>query len=254
MKKVIIGILSYNMPELTDNLFYQLNKLIKYPVEYIVLDNGSNKDKIAKSTTVSIKKNRKLTGGMNVLLSLAKEKNPDYVWLCTNDISFEYEIDPIEVMISHLEQNEDVGIIHPSLIKPVPDYAYPWMNKIPDNEDKTGITKGHYTYDIIAPIFTKKALDVLNWKFDERFESWGIDFRSSHIIRINGLKIAVDFDVLLSHKTSAVYDSGNDEEFKNRQEYYKKAAENMNHVMEEIYKTKNWHEIIMKKFKWELND
>ena len=245
--KIVIGVLSYNISELTDSFCNQLKKLIKEQYKLIVLDNGSDKEKIASSTTNRLFENTKLTGGMNEILKLSKSYNPDIVWLCTNDISLEYNLDPIKSMIQKLEQNLDVGVIHPSLIQPVPNYAYPWMIK---KENETGITKNHIMVDIIAPVYTKYALNIIDWKFDKRFESWGIDWDSCYQIRKSGLKIAVDFDILLNHKTSVVYDTGNAKEFKNRQEYYKKASEQMNKIMIKKYGA-DWVKIMQTKFEWE---
>lgn len=242
--KVIVAILNYNMPMITDNLYCQLKNLIKLPVEFIVMDNGSDTDKIAISTTNRIEKNTRLTGGLNKILEIVKNKDVDYIWLCTNDISIRTKIDPIESMINKFKNDQTLGIVHPSLKKePVKNYAYPWMCKDIVNM-KDGYTTDHITYDIICPFFKKEVLKLLDWKFDKRFEyGWGIDYDSAYLCRKNNYKIAVDFDIEIEHKTSITYDSGNDKEFKNRQEYYKKAGENMNKVMVEKYGI-NWKKII----------
>lgn len=241
--KILVGILSYNMPNLTESLFNQLNLIIKYPAEYVVYDNGSDVEKIAKCTTHRSDINTRLTGGMNKILEIAKERNVDYCWLCTNDIQFQYNKDPLQSMVSKCEKDKSIGIIHPSLIEPVRNYAYQWMVKIPNCPDRIGYSKGHKMVDIIAPLYTKQSLVANNWKFDSRFLYWGQDWDSSYITRKAGLQIAVDFDILLSHKTSAVYDAGNDKEFKNRQEYYKKAIESMKQVFTEKYGSE-WRKII----------
>jgi hypothetical protein len=240
----VIGILNYNMPEITNNLVNQIKKLVKIDYKLIVLDNGSEKNKISKYTTDRKEINTRLTGGMNNILEISKKHNPDYVWLCTNDIKLEYEIDIFDDMINKMKKDKNLGILHPSLIEPVKNYAYQWMIK---KCNEKGYTKNHYTYDIIAPIFSKEALNIIDWKFDNKFiYGWGLDYESAYQIRKNGLSIGIDFDVLLSHQTSITYDSGNDIEFKNRQEYYKKAGENMNKVLIEKY-GENWNELFMKK-------
>lgn len=238
----IISILSYNMPLLTDVLVDQIKQLVKIPYTLICFDNGSEKDKIAKSTTHRVEQNTRLTGGMNSILKIAKEYNPKNLWLCTNDIKFEYpDVDPLANMIKHLEENPNIGVLHPSLIKPVPDYCYDYMVKIPGKENFSGITKGHSMVDFVAPFFSKDALDSFNWKLDPRFPSWGSDYFFSYFVRKAGLYIGIDYSILLSHQTSITYDSGNDKEFKNRQEYYKKAGEDMQKGMLEIFKTKDWY-------------
>ena len=70
-------------------------------------------------------------------------------------------------------------------------------------------------------------------------------------VRKQGLRIGVTFDLLLEHRTSVTYDSGNDKEFKNRQEYYKKAGEHMNQTMIEIY-GENWAKMMQRKLDHEM--
>lgn len=254
MSNLVIGVLSYNMPKLTDRLFEQLYLQVQMPVNYIILDNGSLPERVSKYTTHRVNKNSRLTGGMNHILDIAKKYNPEYIWLCTNDIDLVTNIDPMLDMIQKIEKDPDdnIGIVHPSLVKPVPNYYYDWMIKVPGKENKTGITKNHCTYDIIAPLFTKAALDAINWKFNPDFEyGWGIDWESSWIIRNKRLSIAVDFDVLIKHYTSITYDSGNDLEFKNKQDYYKIAGENMNKVLSKKYGD-NWSQIFQTPLSHEL--
>lgn len=247
--KIVIGILSFNMPHLTDGLVNQLSNLVKVPYKLVVLDNGSDSDKIAKSTTFRLDKNIQMTGGFNKILELAKiydketEGGIDGVWLLTNDIAFQYNRDPLRSMIRIIDLFPNIGIVHPSLIEPVKNYSYPWMCKIPYTPDRTGFTTNHKMVDIIAPLYSRKALEVIDWKFDPRFISWGIDWDSCYIVRKAGMQIAVDFDILLTHQTSAVYDAGNDPIYKNRSEYYKGAIENMKKVFTEKYGLE-WRKII----------
>lgn len=224
------------MPHLTEALYTQLKSLVKVPVEYVVLDNGSDSDKFASCTTHFKSPNTRLTGGMNHILKEAKDS--DYVWLCTNDIAFNTTVDPVQSMIDCINNNPQIGCIHPSLIEPVPNYAFPWMiNK------NVGCTTGHSMVDIICPFFTKKAMDANAWEFDPQFAyGWGIDYDMCYKIRKAGMQIAVDHSLIATHQTSVTYDSGRDKEFKNRNEYYNKAFENMSFVMAGKYGP-NWRKL-----------
>ena len=242
--KVTIGILSYNMPHLTDALYQQLRSMVKIMnVNYVVVDNGSDPDKVAKSTTHWMGVNERLTGGMNRILKEAQ--GSDYVWLCTNDIKLKSDYDPLGSLIGNCFADPSIGCIHPSLMEPVRGYAYPWMIHTPWGEPapekpRGGVAAGAPMVDIICPLYTKAALDSFGWQFDSRFTyGWGIDYDSCYHLRQAGLKVAVDFGVVVDHQTSVTYDSGRDREFKKRNEYYQKAFENMNTVMESKYGT-NW--------------
>jgi GT2 family glycosyltransferase len=243
----VVGILSYNMPHLTDSLYNQLKALVKVPAEFVVLDNGSDKDKIAASTTHFAHPNSRLTGGMNRILKEAK--GVDYVWLCTNDVRFVGGGDPLATMIGKCERDPSIGCVHPGLIEPVPGYAYQWMVAYPlgstPASPRGGCTVGVPMVDIICPLYTRAAMDANNWEFDPRFAyGWGIDYDSCLKLRRAGLTVAVDFDVLADHQTSVTYDSGRDREFKNRNEYYGKAMENMSAVMTDKYGTE-WRKLFV---------
>lgn len=230
----VIAILSYNMPHLTDSLYAQMKELVKIPCEIVVFDNGSDDGKAAVSTTHSRPDNTRLTGGLNSILQIVR--GVDNVWLCTNDIVIESKIDPLASMLAKIETEPSIGIIHPSLILPVPNYAYAWMIKEPFAPDRTGVTKGHKMVDLICPVYTKATLDAMDWQFDPRWShGWGIDYDSCLIARNVGLDVAVDFDLLVRHHTSVTYDSGNDHEFKNRHEYYNKAMEVFSQGMSDKY-------------------
>lgn len=247
--KFVIGILSYQMPHLTDSLVNQLKNIIKIPYHLIVLDNGSDENKIAASTTFRFNSNVQMTGGFNKILELAKIQDQETedgiggVWLLTNDIQFQYASDPLLSLTKIIGQFPDIGVVHPSLIEPVKNYAYSWMCKIPQAPDRVGFTTNHTMVDIIAPLYSRKALEIMDWKFDSRFVSWGIDFDSCYQVRKAGLQVAVDFDTLITHQTSAVYDAGQDPVYKNRNEYYRGASENMEKVFIEKYGT-DWRKII----------
>jgi GT2 family glycosyltransferase len=225
------------MPHLTDALVKKLKSLITTDVQYVVLDNGSDKEKIASSTTHFRSPNRRLTGGMNWILEAAK--GSDYVWLCTNDIDFTTNKDPVASMVAACEADKSIGCIHPSLVEPVPNYFFQFMI----NRGPTAVTTGHTVVDIICPFFTKRALDANGWEFDPRFEyGWGIDYDACLKVRQGGMTVAVDHSIIATHQTSVTYDSGADREFKGRQEYYAKAMDGMNKVMELKY-GKEWRKL-----------
>ena len=238
--RITIGILSYNMPHLTDALYAELRQLVKVESTFVILDNGSDADKIAKATTHRFDDNKRLTGGMNRILDIAK--GSDYVWLCTNDITFTTSADPVASMLAKTGESQQIGVIHPALQEePVKGYAYQYMI----NNGKQGVYAGYPMVDIICPMYTKKAMEANEWQFDSRFEyGWGIDYDSCWKARQAGLRIAVDHDTRITHQTSITYDSGKDREFKNRNEYYDKAFKNMNAVMESKYGT-NWRNIFI---------
>lgn len=219
------------MPEMTDGLVYQLKQIIKIPsVEYVVLDNGSDKAEPPKSTTHRVETNLQSTGGFNYLAGVAKEKGADYVWFFTNDVYFKTLNDPLESMINKIISNPKIGIIHPSMT----EYEE-WFNWMWNDPAKHGVTTGHKYIDFVAPLYTAEAMKANDWSFDTQFISWGHDQDSSLRARMAGLTIAVDQDIELYHEKSVVYKKGLDSNYKTVSEFYARMNKNMAEVMKEKY-------------------
>jgi hypothetical protein len=236
--KVAVCVLNYNMPDMTDDLVLQLNSKIKVKHDLFVIDNGSINGKVPKSVTHPYPDNKRLTGGMNRCLSVSN--GYDLVWLVTNDVWISSDNDPVESAIKVFNSDNSIGIVHPSIIKPVPDYAYPWM--LTENKSNNIFCN---MVDIICPFYNKKALDSNNWEFDTRFTyGWGIDYDSCYIARKSGLKVAMDYNCIVGHKTSVTYESGNSVEFKNKNEYYGKALADMYSGMNQKYGSE-WKSIVI---------
>ncbi len=237
--RLVAWILSYNLPALTDKLFDQLSKLHDFTVEgehLCVLDNGSKPDLISKHTTHRLEENRRLTGGWNECIRLAKEMKADHIWLLSNDIEFVTNVDPVESIFRKIGMDQKIGCVHPSLVRPITNYAYPWMIKIPDQPEKEGIENNVKMVDFIAPFFRAKALKDIGWYFDPAFKlGWGIDWETTYLLRKQGYTIGIDFDSTILHQTSVVYDGGLDLLFTNRKQYYNAAHEEMHRVMLQKY-------------------
>src|SRR5208282_2679271 len=230
--KLVAFILSYNLPSLTDKIWSQLCNLHSWNENerLFVFDNGSDKDKISIHTTHRSETNRRSTGGWNECMRIAREMKAENVWLISNDIEFVTATDPVKSIYQKLTPK--LGCIHPSLIEPVPGYAYPWMLR---NPNKRGLYEVKMV-DFIAPWLTKDALEKINWQFDPAFSlGWGIDWEATYLMRKAGFTIGVDFDSTIAHKTSAVYDGGLDSLFANRGQYYNAAHKQMSEVLTKKY-------------------
>jgi hypothetical protein len=221
--KTTIGILSYNNPLYTNRLVENIKQLVKIDYSLIVYDNGSDQDKISKYTTHRIDTNVRMTGGFNNIIN--ESDSFDYIWLFTNDCYFITNSDPLENMLNKMKKYPDIGILHPSMDQRV-DVCYDIKNT-----GRRGL-KVVSEYDFVCPMFTKKALEFCGGKFNPQLVcGWGIDYETSFLVRSNGLKLAINHDLIVMHNTSSTYDQGLDCKYKDRHQFYDAAYKEMYDVM-----------------------
>lgn len=236
--KTIGLILSYNAPTITDRLVDSIRSVVKTEFPLVVLDNGSDKDKISKYATHFILKNCRMTRGFNHGLREVESLYPDYdnVWLFTSDCYFDNSaVCPVQSTHAYLNKYPRIGILHPSLHDSV---------KVCYDVKNDGATKGLKIvseYDFVCPLFTRKALDAIGGQFNkDLYQGWGIDFESSFMVRASGMRVAINHDIIVKHDTSWTYDHGLDAEHGNRDAYYGAAGLEMRQVFTDKYGA-NWH-------------
>lgn len=242
----IIGlILSYNNPEMTDRLVRNIKEVFKTNFEFIVLDNGSDKDKKSEFSTHFIEKNVRMTGGFNHGISIIEKEYPDYdgIWFFTNDCFF-YDTGrcPLENVKYFLEKYPQIGILHPSESNEV-EVCYDVKHDSTIDGAKIVVE-----YDIVCPVFTKQAIKAMGGRFNPAFyQGWGSDHESSYIVRKSGLLVVIDHQLKIGHNTSSTYDKGLDKLHPNRASYYNAAMSEMHTVLVSMYGPK-WHQIFTSTF------
>lgn len=225
--KIVVGILNYNMPEMTDRLVKRLKAIIKYPgVEYIVYDNGSTTNP-AKSTTHGCEDNVQSVGGFNRILNIARQSDPGAVWVLTNDVHFDDDTDPVEALVSGMD--EHTGIIHPALS--FSTRGNPWFAHMSRDVQAAGTREVDRHIDYICPMFSRRQLDAMGWRHDERLISWGADIEACHIAWQNGMKVKVCFDTICRHELSAAIKAGATE-YSTPAEFYAVTQKNMSRVFD----------------------
>ena len=86
---MLIATLNHNLPDLTDNLVNQLKKDPLFEkCELMVVDNGSNTESLAKSTTHKLEENTFFGGGFNIVLDYFLSTNHEYLYFLNNDLIF----------------------------------------------------------------------------------------------------------------------------------------------------------------------
>lgn len=228
---------------MTDRLFENIQKIFKKKMECIVLDNGSDQDKVSKYTTHHIKNNLRMTGGFNQGIEIIQEMDYDNIWFFTNDCYFEDNgICPLESSESFLLEYPEIGILHPSESRSV-NVCY----DVYQDSSIDGV-KLVTEYDIVCPIFTKKAIESMGGKFNPKlYQGWGLDHESSFLVRKAGMVVGINHQIVIGHDTSSTYDQGLDKLHKNRDSYYRSAMNEMYQVFNHQYGL-NWYHTFTQTF------
>ena len=237
--KTVFFVLSYNNTLMTDRLVENLQRVVEGEFSLVVLDNGSDEDKISTYTTHRIEKNVRMTGGFNEGIKIVKREYPDYdnIWFFTNDCFFvENGVCPLKSSEKFLKKHPKIGILHPSEsseVKVIYDVHH---------DAKIKGVKLVTEYDIVCPIFTKEAIEAMGGEFNPRlYQGWGLDHESSFLVRKAGLDVGINHEIIVGHNTSSTYDRGLDKLHPNRDSYYSAAMTEMYIVFNEMYGI-NWHQ------------
>lgn len=196
--KSLVTILQYNTSELTDSLYESLKPYEEDVYDLLVIDNGSDKDKISKYTNFSLEENTYYGGGLNTILGLFLE-SPEYdsVMVLNNDIichGFNYVKTLKEEMLAN-----NLDIISPCVLEPhTGEQAY-WKPMRPWN---TGTTRIVPWVDYQAPMLSRKFVEEI-YPFDSMLMyGWGQDHLSGMVCEEKGWKIGVCDKVPIIHLIS----------------------------------------------------
>jgi hypothetical protein len=235
--KTIGLVLSYNNPAMTDRLINSIKRVFHNRMELVVLDNGSDPDKVSDYTTHLITENCRMTGGFNRGIEIIQTEYPDYdnIWFFTNDCYFILYDDklvhcPLDIAESLLKKYPEIGILHPAEHSSV-EVCYDVHHDVNIQGAKV-VTE----YDIVCPIFTRKAIEAMGGMFNPRlYQGWGLDHESSFLVRKAGMLVAINHLCIIGHDTSSTYDKGLDNLHPNRESYYSAAMQEMYRVFSETY-------------------
>lgn len=234
--KIVGLVLHYNVPEVTDRCVQSIRSVAaSLPLE--VIDNGSDPGLATPHATFHLAQNQRMTRGFNAGIRWARQQHPDLdgIWFFTSDcwLQASGSTDPdraLTRMIDSLRREPRLGILHPaadpSVVVDFDIYYKP---------GRSGVRIWHQ-YDFVCPLFTRSALELLDWQFDARlYYGWGVDYDTSWQVRAAGQLVGLHNDVIYRHDTSTTYDQGRDETFENRTHFYESAGSEFQRVLGDKY-------------------
>jgi len=178
--KIAAIITNYNMPERTDALVkYIHNHAQVFPVDVVVVDNGSDLEKPSKYTTVRLEKNVQTTGGWLAGLDSLKGQQYFGYWFLITSTEFVNgaTYDPIMPMVMKLINDEQAVGVHSAL---TPDSTTAWKHLI----SRSGIgCRETWMIDNISSLYRADWFDSIG-RFDpELIYGWGVDLETCYLAR-----------------------------------------------------------------------
>lgn len=191
---MLIATINHNLPELTDNLVSQINSSIRGKDELLVLDNGSEIQNRAKSTTHYLDTNVFFGGGFNVILDyFLNETTQDYLFVLNNDLIFHGHnlIQTIEDRINQF----NLDVYSPSIINASISQCH-WKQMYNWNSDTIRYVDW---IDFQAPVLSRRLLEMIVQYPSELIYGWGLDFFTGIITQRNNMNTGVDDRMTFTH-------------------------------------------------------
>jgi GT2 family glycosyltransferase len=196
---MLIATLNHNLPKLTDDL---VSKLSKDPIfnecELMVVDNGSNTEPFANSTTHKLETNIFFGGGFNVVLEYFLSTNHDYLYFLNNDLIFH----GVSFLTTSLDEakKSDASVYSPSIINASPDQCH-WKQMW-----NWGVGLRNVRWiDFQSPLLRRDVLEIIKQYPTELVYGWGLDFYTGCIAEENGLKTVVSDTNTICHLNSQTF-------------------------------------------------
>lgn len=196
--KTLVVILQYNTHELTDSLYQTLKPYEEDIYDLVVIDNGSDKDKISKYATYALEVNGYYGGGLNAALGLLMESTQyDSVMVLNNDILCHGK-DYVKTLRQEMFDN-DFMIISPCVLEPHTGEQTLWKPMRPWH---TGLTRLAPFIDYQAPLLRREFVEKV-YPFNDKLKyGWGQDHLSGIVCEQNNWKIGVCDKVPIIHLIS----------------------------------------------------
>jgi len=196
--KTLVVILQYNTFELTNSLYHTLKPYEEDIYDLVIIDNGSDKEKISQYTTYALEENGYYGGGLNAALGLIIDSDQyDSVMVLNNDILCHGK-DYVKVLRQEMFDN-DFMIVSPCVLEPHTGDQTLWKPMRPWH---TGTTRLAPFVDYQAPLLRKEFVEEVYPFNDQLKYGWGQDHLSGIICENKNWKIGVCDKVPIIHLIS----------------------------------------------------
>jgi hypothetical protein len=202
-KRIAAIIVNYNMVERADSIASAIKKNVKWPVDVIVVDNGSDLTKPSKHTAIRLEANVQTSNGWLMGIEYAKALGHAYgychmaywIWITSSDYLTD-QGDILTPMAQYMVDNPDVVGVVPSLDKESTtgwDHLFKRGNKVRDVK----------FIDNLATLWRAEWFDSIGTYDPDELRGFGVELESSYLARYSGRRVVVD-DRVQMRKTSGV--------------------------------------------------
>jgi len=198
---MLITTLNHNLPDLTDNLYSQILKSKREKDEIMILDNGSKKENIAKSTTHRLEENIFFGGGVNVILDyFLNQTNQDYLMILNNDLIF-HGYNFIQNVENEIISN-NIDVYSPSIINASINQCH-WKQMY--NWGSYSVRDVRWI-DFQSPVLSRRVCEKIQQYPDELIYGWGNDFYTGIVCEQNNYITAVSDLITITHLNSQTFE------------------------------------------------
>lgn len=194
---MLVAILNHNLPDLTDNLVKWISKDNSVK-EFIIIDNGSNMEPPAKSTTHKLEENIFFGGGVNVIFDAFLQTDHEYLYILNNDLLVHNNF--ITKSLRAAKQN-DIAMYSPAVINASVEQCH-WKQMLNQGTDEVREVKW---IDWQAPLLRRDLIEAIQTFPMELIYGWGLDFYSGMVAEDKGLKVGVDDNNTITHLNSQTF-------------------------------------------------
>jgi hypothetical protein len=185
MTKSLVAILHYNTVHYTDTLYEMLKPYEREDYDLVIIDNGSDKDKISKYTTYRSEGNMFYGGGLDMTLEMFIEnKQYDSFALLNSDVIL-HGYNFYKTLRQQLFSQDDLMVISPCVIQPEKQQTF-WKQMHCWNANELRYVP---FIDYNAP-FMKRAFAEKVGAFGSQY-GWVQDLMTGIVCEDNNWKIAV---------------------------------------------------------------
>lgn len=196
---MLIATLNHNLPDLTDNLVYQLSKDPLFTeCELMVVDNGSS-EPLAKTTTHKLENNIFFGGGFNVVLDyFLNSTDHEYLYFLNNDLIF-HGYDFLSRSLREAKES-NASVYSPSVINASIDQCH-WKQM-----HNWGNGLRHVKWiDFQCPLIRRDVLDIIKQYPQELIYGWGLDLYTGCVTEENLLNTVVSDNNTICHLNSQTF-------------------------------------------------
>jgi hypothetical protein len=237
--KILLSTILHNTPELGERMAFQWNAdpfTQTNQCAQVILDNGSDRDKISPFTSHRSETNGFFGGGCNFIMDHFLKGDYEYLAIFNSDILYH----PYKFLENCMEEirGHNLDFFSPSVINGKIDQCK-WRTV--HNWGSKSVRKVRYIDDQ-CPIFSRRQVEKMYPYPPELYLGYGTDFYASLIANENNFNIGVSDNITVCHLENYTVQRDKMKEI-TKDQYYNENMQNMTFYFNKAGKTAEFEEL-----------